>query len=75
MKDKVSIELTKEETIVFFEWLGRYNNGDSISNHKAEELVLWKLETILEAKLEEPFLADFPKILSSAQQSIIASNQ
>ncbi len=59
--DKVNIELTKEEAIVLFEFLGRFNETDDLNRFEdqSEQRVLWDVERILEKELSEPFRADY----------------
>ena len=70
--EKVNIELTKEEAIVFFEFLGRFNeNGDlSRFEDQAEQRVHWDIECILEKKLSKPFRADYQEIVKKAQDVV-----
>ena len=48
--DKVNIELSKEEAIVFFEFLRRFNENDDLNKFEdqSEQRVLWDIECILE---------------------------
>ena len=70
--EKVNIELTKEEAIVFFEFLGRFNEKDDLSifEYQSEQRILWHLECILEKKLSEPFQADYEKIVKKAREAV-----
>ena len=70
--EKVNIELTKEEAIVFFEFLGRFNEKDDLSifEYQSEQRILWHLECILEKKLREPFQADYEKIVKKAREAV-----
>lgn len=69
---KVSIELTKEEAIVLFEFLGRFNenNDSSRFDDQAEKRVLWDIECILEKELSEPFRADYQEIVMKAREAV-----
>jgi len=62
---KANIELTKEEAIVLFEFLGRFNETEDSNKFEdqAEERVLWDIECILEKELSEPFRADYQEIV------------
>ena len=68
----VNIQLTKDEAIVLFEFLGRFNkNIDSKRfEYQAEERVLWNIECILEKELSEPFLADYQEIVKKARKNL-----
>ncbi len=70
--DKVNIELTKEEAIVLFEFLGRFNENDDLSRFEdqSEQRVLWDVECILEKELSEPFRADYQEIVKKAREKV-----
>ena len=70
--EKVNIELTKDEAIVFFEFLGRFNENDDLSRFEdqAEQRVLWDIECILEKELSEPFQADYEEIVKKAREAV-----
>jgi len=70
--DKVNIELTKEEAIVLFEFLSRFNENDNLSRleDQSEQRVLWNVECILEKQLSEPFRADYQKIVKKAREVV-----
>jgi hypothetical protein len=69
---KVNIELNKEEAIVLFEFLGRFNEIEDSNRFEdqAEERVLWDIECILEKELSEPFRADYQEILKKARENV-----
>lgn len=69
---KINIELTKDEAIVFFEFLGRFNENDDLSrfDDQAEQRVLWDIECILEKELSEPFRADYQDIVKKAREAV-----
>jgi hypothetical protein len=75
--EKINIELTNEEAIVFFEFLGRFNEQDDLSKFEdqAEQRVLWDIERILEKKLSEPFRADFKEIVKKAREKVRDKNE
>jgi hypothetical protein len=70
--EKVNIKLTKEEAIVFFEFLGRFNENDDSSRFEdqAEQRALWNIECILEKELSEPFRADYHEIVMKARKVV-----
>ncbi|PKG44343.1 hypothetical protein [Psychroflexus sp. MES1-P1E] len=70
--DKVNIELTKEEAIVLFEFLGRFNETDDLNRFEdqSEQRVLWDVERILEKELSEPFRADYQEIVKKARETV-----
>lgn len=69
---KINIELTKEEAIVLFEFLCRFNESDDSSRFEdqAEQRVLWDIECILEKELSEPFRADYQEIVMKARKVV-----
>jgi hypothetical protein len=68
----INIELTKEEAIVLFEFLGRFNEKDDLSRFEdqSEQRVLWDIECILEKELSEPFRVDYQEIIKKARESV-----
>jgi hypothetical protein len=69
---KVNIELTKDEAIVLFEFLVRFNENDNLTSFEdqSEQRVLWDLECILEKELSEPFRADYKEIVKKARDTV-----
>ena len=72
MKDKIKIELSKDEAIVLFEFLSRFNenNHDDIFDDQAEQRVLWNIEGLLEKQLSEPFRPDYVDIVKRAREIV-----
>lgn len=68
----VQIELTREEAIVLFEFLGRFNEQepDESFEDQAEQRVLWDIECILEKQLHEPFASNYHDILHRARTAV-----
>ena len=71
-KNQLNIELTKDEAIVLFEFLGRFNEkeDDSLFEDQSEQRVLWNIECILEKELPEPFKKDYNDILKLARENV-----
>ena len=70
-KSDVRISLSKNEALVLFDWLTRFN--ESIENgfhHQAEERVLWDLESVLEKTLNSVLSKDFERQLSKAREQL-----
>lgn len=71
MPDDVTVALTRDEAIVFFEWLSRFNAQEGRSfEDQAEQRVLWNLEASLEAALVEPLERDYEQILAAARARV-----
>lgn len=70
MTDKVALELTKDEAIILFDFLSRFNQTDhaDIFEDEAEKIVLWNVETVLENTLVEPFMSDYDDIIKRTRK-------
>ena len=69
--EKVHFELTRDEAIVFFDWLVRLNQAtDQKFADEAEQRVLWDLEATLESELAEPFASNYDELLAAARSRI-----
>jgi hypothetical protein len=64
--------LSRDEALVFFEWLHRFNNQEEGRqfDDQAEQRVLWDLEASLEATLDELFDADYDSKLTAARSRV-----
>lgn len=71
MSEKVSIELTRSEALVLFEFLTRFSKDNVLKlEDQAEERVLWDLCCSLESILVEPFAKNYPDLLEKARAEI-----
>jgi hypothetical protein len=71
MLDKISLELSRDEALVFFEWLMRFNKTENIEfEDQAEQRVLWDIEGMLESILVEPFDAKYNEMLAKARAKL-----
>jgi len=70
--DKISFILSREEAIVLFDWLSRFNEmGKSEMFHdQSEERVLWDMESLLERTITEAFYSNYSEILSKAREKV-----
>lgn len=70
--EKVSIELSKKEAIVLFEFLAKFNKSkdSNIFDDQSEQRVLWNLESDLEKALSEPFKSNYSDIVKDARDSV-----
>jgi len=68
----VNLKLTKNESLVLFEFLARLNdeNRKEIFADQAEERVLWDIECLLEKELVEPFSKDYIKLIKKARDEV-----
>jgi hypothetical protein len=66
---KVSLELSREQALVFFEWLSTFNAMEGRHfKDQAEERVLFDLEALLEKALITPLHADYAQQLAHARE-------
>lgn len=71
MPEPVRIELSRDEALVLFELVSRFEKSENLAvAHHAEAVALWSLLALLERALPEPFCRDYPKLLEAAQQRI-----
>ena len=69
--DKVTVEISREEALVLFEWLSRFNKAeDTIFADQAEQRVLWDIEAMLESTLVEPFDPKYDELLEAARAKV-----
>lgn len=72
----INLSLTKEEALVLFEFLNRFNDNDSklTIEDQAEERVLWNLCSDLERNLVESFQQNYDEILAKARETMRDKN-
>ena len=68
--ESIIIHLTKNEALVFFDFLARINskNDDKFIEDQAEQRVLWDIESTLETQLAELFQSNYDEILCNNWQ-------
>ncbi len=73
---RINISLTKDESLVLFEFLSRFSQNDSklTIEDQAEERVLWNLCCDLEKILVEPFQSNYGEILKEARDKVRDKN-
>jgi hypothetical protein len=71
-KELINLELNREEALVFFEFICRFNENEDnkFILDKSEKIVLWNIESILEKELSEPFSDNYKEILQKARAKI-----
>jgi hypothetical protein len=72
MGTAVTIELSRDEALVFFEWLSRMDEAKCGAG-EAEKRVLWRIEGALEKSLVEPFAKDYAHLVEQARRRILAT--
>ncbi len=72
IKNNISIELSKEEAIVFLNWLFTFNEKKhpDLFQDQSEERVLWDIEATLEKAVDETFSNNYNNILSEARKKV-----
>ncbi len=69
--ERITIELSSEESLVLFEFLSRFSNDHKLEIHdQAEERVLWNMCCDLEKTLVEPFRPDYADLLQKARDAV-----
>lgn len=73
--DRVKLVLSKQEALVFFDWLGRLNSveRDNFYVHRAEQQLLFDFEASLEKILVEPFSKNYVDLIKDARESVFPS--
>jgi hypothetical protein len=68
---KVTLELSSDAGLVFYNWLRRFNQNASYGfEDQAEQRVLWDIEAMLESALVEPFDAKYDELLAAARARV-----
>jgi hypothetical protein len=72
MENEIEIKLTKDEALVLFEFLSRFNQDyhSTIFEDKAEQKPLLTIEGQLEKILVEPFKPDYLDIIKNARNRL-----
>ncbi len=72
MKEGIEINCSKDEALVLFDFLSRFNQATNASffEDQAEQRVLGNIETQLEKILVEPFEPDYINIIKQARNRI-----
>lgn len=71
MHDQITLKLTRQEALVFFEWLAKTDDsGELVFQHASEQKVLWTLQGQLESTLHEPFAPSYEAIIAEARRCV-----
>ncbi|GGF31421.1 hypothetical protein [Echinicola rosea] len=70
--EKVILELSKDEAIVFLERVSRFNQDDRSDSFQdqSEKRILWDIEACLEKEVTETFSSNYSKILARAREEV-----
>ena len=72
----VTLELTKAEALVLFDFLWRFTEGKRlVIEDQAEQRVLWDLLAMLEPILVEPFKRNYPELVQKARDDVRDSTE
>ncbi|MGO4431754.1 hypothetical protein AB4Y88_00200 [Paenarthrobacter sp. RAF9] len=67
-KEHISFKLSRDEALVLFDWLARFNKSNSSNlTDQAEQRVLWDIESSLESVLIQVFSEDYSSLLDEAR--------
>lgn len=64
----VKVMLSRDEALVLFDWLTRFNAKPQAFADQAEQRVLWDLQCLLESTLVEPLRKSYPSLLAEARR-------
>lgn len=68
---RVTVELTRDEALVLFEWLARSDKAGSLpTDDSSEQTLFWDLEAVLERLLVEPLKADYRELVAAARSRL-----
>jgi len=67
---EISLRLSRDEALVFFEWLCELEKLPSCFRHPAEQHVAWKIESSLEKLLIEPLQPNYAQLLADARKRV-----
>jgi hypothetical protein len=71
LPEKITVELTRAEALVLFEFLRRSDDAEKYEFlDPAEQRVVWTLEGKIESQLVEVFDPNYGKLLSAAWDAV-----
>ena len=70
MDDGVTIRLSMDEALVFFDWLATANEKDALDALPAEKRVLWDIEAMLEPQLPMLFDPNYSALVDVARREV-----
>lgn len=75
MDENLSIDLSMDEALVFFEWLATRNEQAPHTDETAEHRVLWDIEAQLETKLPMLFAPNYSALLDDARRRLLTPDE
>jgi len=72
MDQKINIVLTKDEALVLFDFLGRFNAQEHINifEDQAEQRILWDIEAQMEQALVDPLKPNYTDLVMEARDKV-----
>ena len=65
-----ALELTREQALVLFDWLVRFNESDYVFEDQAEQRVLWDIECLMEKKMPVVLNSNYSELVKLARAKI-----
>jgi len=73
MSEDITIRLSRDEALVLFEFLSRFDDHDDFKlRHNAESLAFSRLKAQLDKALVEPFRPEYGELLRAARERLAA---
>ncbi len=71
--DSVSVELSKDEALVLFDLLHRWEDAGDVRGkvETSEQAALWGLSAALESLLVEPFATNYQDLVRRSRQRLL----
>jgi len=71
-KNEINIRLTKDEALVLFEFISRFNETShkELFHDQSEEKMMWLIEGQLQKILVEPFIPNYIDIINEARNKL-----
>lgn len=66
----IDISLPKDDALILFDWLARFNEGSIHTTDEVEKQILFNLEATFEKLLVEPFAANYNEIIALTKARI-----
>lgn len=70
----VTVQLSADEALELYNLLHRWEDAESVSapEHRAEQVALWNLSTLLERALVEPFDPHYVELVADSRHRLTA---